>query len=373
MEYYAGRIWFDDPFDGYIGVEDGVLKEVGSGTPPEEPVRTGHVAVSVIDGHTHIGDAGLVLDRKYSLEELVAPPNGLKHRYLSSCSDERIVDDMRTYAASLCGDVTEFIDFREGGVKGASLIRRATDRAVVLGRPISREFDVNEVDELLDIADGIGIPSISDMPLSYIEALADATHRRGKILGIHVSERIREDIDTVLSLEPDLLVHMCEATAMDVTKCAEAEVPVAVCPGSNAYFGKEPPVVLLDECGADMMLGTDNAMLRPPDMAVIKHNGDHGQGGRRNGNHISQALPQAFRQEIAQQEKHHRQQINKSHHTQQLLGAALHHHFFTGGGAHIVAGTGTDGSACHTAAGALLTVVAAGGFARYGDLGIAAA
>ena len=266
MEYYAGRIWSDDPFDGYIGIEDGVLREISTGPSPETPVRTGHIAASVVDGHTHIGDAGLVLDRKYSLEELVAPPNGLKHRYLSSCSDDRIVEDMRGYVVSLCGDVTEFIDFREGGVKGVSLIRRATDRAVVLGRPISPEFDVNEVEELLDMADGIGIPSISDMPLSYIEALADATHRRGKVLGIHVSERIREDIDTVLSLEPDFVVHMCEATDLDMRKCADRDVPVVVCATSNLYFGKVPPISRMVSAGLTLSVGTDNAMLCPPDI-----------------------------------------------------------------------------------------------------------
>ena len=266
MEYYAGVIWSDDPFTGYIGVEDGILKEMGSGEPPQCPVRTGHIGASIVDGHTHIGDAGLVLDRKYSLEELVAPPNGLKHRYLASCSDDRIIEDMRGYADALCKGVTEFIDFREGGVKGVSLIRQATDRAVVLSRPVSPEFDPNEVDELLDMADGIGIPSISDMPQSYIDALADAVHRRGKILGIHASERIREDIDTVLSLDPDFIVHMCEATDGDMAACADADVPVVICATSNLYFGKVPPLGRMADAGITLSVGTDNAMICPPDI-----------------------------------------------------------------------------------------------------------
>ena len=266
MEYYAGMIWTDDPFTGYIGIENGIVKEVGTGEPPQDPILVGNIGPSIVDGHTHIGDAGLVLDRKYTLEELVAPPDGLKHRYLASCSDERIVEDMRGYANALCRNVTDFIDFREGGVKGVSLIRQATDRAVVLGRPISPEFDPNEVDELLDIADGIGIPSISDMPRSYIDALSDAVHRRGKILGIHASERIREDIDAVLSLEPNLIVHMCEATDGDMTACADADVPVVVCATSNLYFGKVPPLARMVDAGMTLSIGTDNAMLCPPDI-----------------------------------------------------------------------------------------------------------
>lgn len=266
MDYYHGMIWTDDPFEGYIGISDGVIREVGHGDSPEAPVRTGHIAASVIDGHTHIGDAGLRLDRRYSLEELVAPPNGLKHRYLGSRSDDLIVGDMADYARRLCEQVTGFIDFREGGVRGVSLIRRATDRAIVLGRPVSAEFDPNEVDDLLEVSDGIGIPSISDMPRDYIEALSDAAHRNGKMFAIHVSERIREDIGTVLSLEPDFVVHMCEASDGDMVRCADADVPVVVCPTSNLYFGKVPPISRMVSAGMELSIGTDNAMLCPPDM-----------------------------------------------------------------------------------------------------------
>ena len=266
MEYYSGRIWSEDPFIGYIGVEDGILKEMGSGEPPEPPVHIGEISAAVIDGHTHIGDAGLVLDRKYTLEELVAPPNGLKHRYLRSTSRDEVMVNMRDYADALCGPVTHFIDFREGGVEGVRMLRDVSDKAVILGRPISPEFDPNEVDGILDVADGLGISSISDMSLRYIEALADAAHRKGKIFAIHASERIREDIDSVLSLEPDFIVHMCESTDMDMRKCADADVPVVVCATSNMYFGKVPPIARFVESGVALSIGTDNAMLCPPDI-----------------------------------------------------------------------------------------------------------
>ncbi len=266
MIYYAGRIWSDKPFDGYLGIEDGIVREIGTGPPPEPASYTGHISAAVVDGHTHIGDAGLELDRRYTLEELVAPPDGLKHRYLSSAPRERIVSDMRDYSSILCGPVTEFIDFREGGIEGVRMIREATDRAVVLGRPVSRTFDANEVSEILAEADGIGIPSVSDLPISYIDAVADMTHRSGRSFAIHVSERVREDIDTVLSLEPDFVVHMCEATDKDMRACADAGVPVVVCATSNLYFGKVPPIARMVDSGLEMAIGTDNAMLCPPDI-----------------------------------------------------------------------------------------------------------
>ena len=55
----------------------------------------------------------------------------------------------------------------------------------------------------------------------------------------------------------------------------------------------------------------------------------------------------------------------------QLLRAALHHHLLPGLGPDGVAGPGVDGGAGDAAAGALLAVVAAGGFPGYGDLRVA--
>ncbi|MBR2255219.1 MAG: hypothetical protein IJ856_05345, partial [Candidatus Methanomethylophilaceae archaeon] len=122
-----------------------------------------------------------------------------------------------------------------------------------------------EVASILEVADGIGIPSISDMPHDYIEQVADAVRERGAVLALHVSERVREDVDFALSLDPAFLVHMCQADDSDLTKCAEAEVPVVMCPTSNAYFGMEPPVARALGLGVDIAVGTDNGMFAKPD------------------------------------------------------------------------------------------------------------
>lgn len=267
MVCYSGRVWDGEGFsEGYVIAENGRIVEVGDGSP-SDAVHVGCIMPGLTDGHTHVGDAGLKLDRRYSLEELVAPPEGLKHRYLSSTPPGKLESDMASYAQRLVsGGVSRFLDFREGGVSGASMLRRASDRAVVLGRPVSASFDPNEMDDLLDVADGIGISSITDIPDAYTSAMADAVHRKGGFLGIHVSERIREDIDRVLALEPDFVVHMCEATDADMRRCADAGVPVVVCASSNLYFGKVPPIGRMCASGMGIAVGTDNAMLAPPDM-----------------------------------------------------------------------------------------------------------
>ena len=267
MPCYSGKVWDGSRFyDGYAIVEDGIVSEVGEGSPAGS-VKVGCILPGLTDAHTHVGDAGLHLDRRYGLEELVAPPDGLKHRYLRDTPPDRIERDMSDYVGKLTsGGVSRFIDFREGGLEGVRMLRRVSGRAVIFGRPVSKEFDTNEIDAILNEADGIGIPSISDVPDNYISAIADAVHRRGKHLAIHVSERVREDFGRILSLEPDFIVHMCEATDADMKACADADIPVVVCPTSNLYFGKVPPIRRMYNAGVRMCIGTDNAMLCKPDI-----------------------------------------------------------------------------------------------------------
>lgn len=261
----TGSIWCGDGFSkGYITIEDGVVEDVQFGTYKGDPDFKGCIMPGIIDTHTHIADAGLKLDRRYTLEELVAPPNGLKHRYLKNTPTEKMVGDMVSYISGLTSKgVSRIIDFREGGVEGSRMLRSISPRSVILGRPISKEFDPNEIDEILEYADGIGIPSISDMPRTYIDMIAQEVHKKNKILALHVSERVREDIDYVISLRPHFVVHMVQATHSDIAKCVDNDIRISVCPRSNLYFGMRAPVNDMINAGADLSLGTDNAMLTP--------------------------------------------------------------------------------------------------------------
>ena len=243
---------------------DEKVKEIVFGETSREADITGTVLPGLVDTHTHVADAGLKLDRKYSLEELVAPPDGIKHRYLKEADPFDIHREMSDYIMRLeLSGVSRFIDFREGGTEGVKLLRSVSSRATILGRPISKEYDPNEIDSILYRADGIGIPSITDMDHDYIDAVANHVKRKNKMLALHVSERIREDIDYVMSLQPDLIVHMTQATDSDLRRCADEDVPISVCPSSNLYFGMVPPVARMLDAGVDVCLGTDNAMLFP--------------------------------------------------------------------------------------------------------------
>ena len=262
---FSGRIWNGQGFeDGHLILEDGKVGDVVFGEMLRNPDYSGCIMPGIVDTHTHVADAGLRLNRKYSLEELVAPPNGLKHRYLSETDDSKIRKDMGGYISGLeASGVSRIMDFREGGIDGARLLRSVSDNAVILGRPISKEYDPNEIDGILQYADGIGLPSITDMDGKYIDAVAEHVHKKRKMLALHVSERIREDIDHVVSLEPDFIVHMVQATDSDLRKCADNGIPISVCPSSNLYFGMVPPVGRMVDAGIEMSIGTDNGMLFP--------------------------------------------------------------------------------------------------------------
>jgi cytosine/adenosine deaminase-related metal-dependent hydrolase len=229
--------------------------------------HAGVILPKLIDTHTHCADAGVKVGPGMTLEELVAPPNGLKHRYLKETPRETIMEGMKKFGRTAeRNGIGTFIDFREGGLDGVLMAKQACGSAVILGRPLSGVYDSSEVDSILSVADGIALSSISDIDLGYAEKVADAAHKAHKAFAIHCSERVREDIDAVLSLSPDFIVHMCEATDSDLRKCADAGIPISVCPRSNIFFGKNPPLLRMKNAGCTVAMGTDNAMLCTPDL-----------------------------------------------------------------------------------------------------------
>ncbi|MCL2607209.1 MAG: amidohydrolase family protein [Methanomassiliicoccaceae archaeon] len=269
MEYLSGLVFNGSGFsDGYVGIENGIIAEVGDGKPPGRPIAEGIVTPGLVNAHTHSADGLLAFSGKPDLKELVMPPNGMKHVYLKNASEEELVMSMRSFSdVMLSTGTTGFIDFREGGRKGVELMKRSSpaQKGMILGRPLGR-YDANELNDILEVSDGIGLSSISDADKSELDAIADHVHRKGKVLGIHASERIREDIGRIMSLSPSFVVHMVEATDADMRMCADNNIPIVSCPRSNIFFGKTPPMKRLIDSGADIAIGTDNAMLCVPDM-----------------------------------------------------------------------------------------------------------
>lgn len=281
MDYVSGKILTEKGFEkGYLCINDGIVTEQRQGSPSQTPLQNGLIVPTIIDMHTHIGDAFIRKKQLFlprDILKLVAPPDGLKHRLLKETSEAEILSGMiETIQKMLVMGTTGFVDFRENGVKGIRLINEALGsepiQGVVLGRPKDMMVDKNEIRSILQMADGIGISSISDWDLEGLYDIASLTHKKGKMFALHASERIREDIDSIIELEPTFIIHMTKALRKDLEKIKKIEIPIVICPRSNSFFDSTLPLPLLKEVGNTVLIGSDNAMLHDPSpLLEIKH------------------------------------------------------------------------------------------------------
>ena len=245
-----------EPVEGRVAVEDGEIQEI-----ERESTRSNTIILpSFVNAHTHIGDSiGKEAGDGLTLGELVAPPDGLKHRLLAEASHEELVAGMeRTVSFMQSAGTAAFIEFREGGVEGVRAIETALDgqdiESVILGR---------ETVDAIAAADGFGASGANAGNFSTERSeAADA----GKLFGIHAGEFDSSDINAALDLQPDFLVHMVHAKRLHLERLADSQVPTVVCPRSNAVTdaGLPPLRELLDR--TTVALGTDNVFLNSPSM-----------------------------------------------------------------------------------------------------------
>ncbi|MBI5001277.1 MAG: amidohydrolase family protein [Euryarchaeota archaeon] len=270
MTVYGPWIFSDGEItEGGIVIERGGVR-ILDGHPGKVDVRC-VVLPPMANAHTHLGDAFIREVPKGTVEEIVAPPNGFKFKMLKKASNDAIVRGMSGAVGEMERSGTGiFADFRENGIDGVRALRDALKGhdigSIILARPKSLSYGAKEIDKLLRAADGIGLSSISEWKRSDLDAMSGQCRRAGKPFAIHASERAREPFGDVASLEPAFVVHMIEATARDLRDCAGLEIPVVVCPRSNAFFGTRPPMERMLAAGITIALGTDNAMLARPNI-----------------------------------------------------------------------------------------------------------
>ena len=254
MDFVSGEILTDDGFkSGYIAFEKGKIIETGSGNFPKKPICRGLIVPTFVNAHTHIGDSfikGKNIELPKNIEDLVAPPNGLKHKLLREASDEEIIDGMEKSIDIMIKSGTKyFCDFRENGVLGISQLKAALQlwkiNSLILSRPDSLNYNKNEVDILLKNSDGIAISSMSDWDYSELQKVARDTRGKYKIFALHASERVRENIDYILDLKPNFLVHMLKASESDFIRVKENKIPIIICPRANSFYGLKPDFKLL--------------------------------------------------------------------------------------------------------------------------------
>ncbi|MDD3455136.1 MAG: amidohydrolase family protein, partial [Methanobacteriales archaeon] len=132
-----------NPKRANIAIEDGKILEIsGEKIPSDHKIDAKGciIAPGFINAHVHTADSILKdLGDGKSLEEIVKPPMGLKHRMLENTKDEKIIEATRaSIIEMISAGTTTFIDYREGGIKGIKLLKNALKglpiNSLILGR-----------------------------------------------------------------------------------------------------------------------------------------------------------------------------------------------------------------------------------------------
>ena len=160
----------------------------------------------LINAHTHIGDSiGKDISLNSSVDSRIHPVSGMKQKILKETPKKELIRFMRKSMTSMIKKgITTFIDFREGGLEGVYLLKKALVglpiRSIILGRieyyqtrneiirnvcmPKSRQM---ELTTLLENCDGIGISGANENSNSNLRLYS----KRKKLRAIHSAETIQ--------------------------------------------------------------------------------------------------------------------------------------------------------------------------------------
>lgn len=249
------------------------------------------VCPTFFNGHTHIGDS-FIKDEGYSLSlsDLVKPPNGIKHKALSIVDDDEIISAMKSTMWDMVNNgITHFIDYREGGVKGVKLLKKASEdipiSPIILGRDDSfygEDPDLSKVKiairKLLKVSDGIAPSGFGEITDDVAFLIASECKRKGKFSSIHVAESESNQIESLSKFSKseiqrgidcnfNQLVHCTNSMGDDLLSLAKSNVGVVVCPRSNATLNSGfVNLNKMVDLGIKPILGTDNVMINSPSM-----------------------------------------------------------------------------------------------------------
>lgn len=247
------------------------------------------VCPTFLNGHTHIGDS-IIKDEGYglSLGEMVKPPNGVKHKALANAEDGEIIDAMKKSMWDMFeSGTTHFIDYREGGIKGVELLRKASKNLpvtpVILGRDDSfygQNPDLRKVKiairKLLKLADGIALSGFGEISDEVASLITSECRKVGKISSIHVAESMhlqddslrdfnKTEIQRGVDADFDQLVHCTNPRNNDLELIKNSNV--VVCPRANATLNVGvAPLNEMFSKGIKPLLGSDNLMLNSPNL-----------------------------------------------------------------------------------------------------------
>ena len=254
----------------------------------------------LVNSHTHMGDSFLPDGATgMTLEEGFFRPNGYKYRQLALADPEFHLKEIEAHLRYMARTGTVcYIDFREQGVHGSKLLRKASENtgvhSVILGQFKDLPFKPDELAEskktlppsaenelraILEIADGFSESTMNDLTCPAWSRVREITDELGKLRAIHCLENEgyrdesikntgRGDLERAIAdLDPDIIIHLTVANGQEIQQLVDTKSTGVLNPRANANLGLPlPPITELLDAGVNLLLGTDNGLLNSPNM-----------------------------------------------------------------------------------------------------------
>ncbi|MGQ4891380.1 MAG: amidohydrolase family protein [Candidatus Njordarchaeia archaeon] len=269
----------------YLAVSDNGYIVKYSKEKPKNSIEEEYDDAVIVPGfvnlHTHIGDS-FAKEAAYGMDvkSAVGYPNGIKHKLLSIVDFDKFSKGVKNAIKEmLASGITAFVDFRENGVKGTNRLKKALEGEKIRAFILGRTRDPNEWEKILDIADGVGLPSLNGYSDEEIKQISKMAYNKRKYFTFHASETVEQRKKSVkkfglsdlmrglLLSHPNFIVHATNVDLSEIEKIASNNIPVILCPRANAYLGSGiPPILEFVKNRINLGLGTDNVMINAPDM-----------------------------------------------------------------------------------------------------------
>ena len=247
----------------------------------------------LINSHTHIGDSiAKDLGLNKTVDSKINPVFGMKQKILRETPPKKLIQFMRKTSQSMIKKgITCFVDFREGGLEGVFLAKKALKgipiRSIILGRiekyqstdQIKKNLSISnhyqkELEFLLKYCDGLGISGSNENSDSSLKQFS----KTKKLRAIHCAETKQSfsksksitkktEVQRGLLLNPHFLIHMTYATKNDLKLASKKTKGIVVCPRANASLAEGiPDVEQMMKMKCNLAIGTDNVMINSPDL-----------------------------------------------------------------------------------------------------------
>ncbi|MFX1419086.1 MAG: amidohydrolase family protein, partial [Promethearchaeota archaeon] len=170
----------------------------------------------------------------------------------------------------LSNGITFFIDFREGGIEGINLLKKALTNSAIKCLILGRFMDESEIESVFDLADGVGLSSYKQINATNKKFILSAKKKFKKIIASHCAEKTRNPnlIKEVFNDNlVDIIIHGTKFNKNDLENIIINNKSLVLCPRCNGYFGLGfPPISEIYRLKIPISLGTDNVMVNNTDL-----------------------------------------------------------------------------------------------------------